>query len=53
MAQSQEAARRLFESQKATLDTLLAHGAIERAQYEKSLSVLREKLGIPDEKKEA
>ena len=38
----------LYEKQKELLDTFLAHGAISREQYEKSLSVLQEKL-LPKE----
>ena len=34
----------LFRKQKELLDTFLAHGAISQAQYDKSLSVLKEKL---------
>ena len=36
----------LFEMQKKTLDTLLAHGALSQADYDKSLGGLREKLKI-------
>ena len=41
----EEKQKRLFEKQKALLDTLLAHGAISEAQYRKSLGDLREKMG--------
>lgn len=34
----------LFERQKQLLDTFLLNGAITKDQYEKSLSVLKEKL---------
>ena len=34
----------LFLNQKATLDSFLEHGAISRAQYEKSLHDLRVKM---------
>ena len=36
----------LFRRQKELLDTFLAHGAITRAQYDKSLTCLIEKMGI-------
>ena len=36
----------LFRRQKKLLDTFLAHGAITRAQYDKSLNCLIEKMGI-------
>lgn len=42
----------LFEKQKKTLDTLLAHGALSRADYEKSLGGLKDKLLI-DSKEDA
>jgi len=38
----------LFRRQKALLDTFLAHGAITRAQYDRSLNCLIEKMGIED-----
>ena len=41
-----EARQKLFENQKALLDTFLSHGAITRAQYEKSLGDLRVKMGV-------
>ena len=37
---------RLFLQQKQTLDTFLKNGAISKAQYNKSLGDLREKMGI-------
>lgn len=40
--------RRLFERQRALLDTFLANGAITRAQYDKSLGDLIVKMGIED-----
>ncbi len=40
----------LFNKQKALLDEFLSHGAIDAAQYEKSLSCLEEKLLGADEK---
>ena len=36
----------LFRRQKELLDTFLAHGAITRAQYDRSLNCLIEKMGI-------
>lgn len=36
----------LYEKQKAMLDQFLKTGAIDKAQYEKSLSGLKEKMGI-------
>lgn len=42
----------LFEKQKKTLDTLLAHGALSKADYEKSLGGLKDKLLI-DSKEDA
>ena len=36
----------LFRRQKALLDTFLANGAITRAQYDKSLNCLIEKMRI-------
>lgn len=41
-----EKKRRLFERQRALLDTFLANGAITRAQYDKSLGDLIIKMGI-------
>lgn len=38
----------LFLRQKELLDTFLANGAVTRAQYDKSLSCLIEKMGIED-----
>jgi len=39
----------LFRRQKDMLDTFLATGAISRAQHDKSLQCLIEKMGIEDE----
>ena len=36
----------LFRRQKELLDTFLANGAITRAQYDRSLNCLIEKMGI-------
>lgn len=49
----EEKNHRLYLQQKETLDTFLGHGAITKAQYDKSLGDLREKMGkriigIPD-----
>ena len=44
-----EKKKALFLKQKELLDTFLAHHAISRAQYDKSLGDLREKMDI-DEK---
>ena len=44
----EEKRRRLFLNQKEVLDTFLKNGAITRAQYEKSLGDLREKMGMQD-----
>ena len=41
--------RDLFIQQKELLDTFLAHGAISRAQYEKSLGDLTKKMGMTEE----
>lgn len=41
-----EKKKELFLKQKRLLDTFLAHGAITRAQYEKSLNGLTEKMGM-------
>ena len=42
----EEKRRKLYEKQKETLDTFLAHGAITKAQYEKSLGDLTRKMGF-------
>lgn len=44
-ATPEEKKRKLYVSQKATLETFLSHGTITRAQYEKSLHDLTEKMG--------
>lgn len=41
-----EKKKELFLAQKKTLDTFLATGAITRAQYDKSLGDLIEKMGM-------
>ena len=41
----EEKNNRLFLEEKALLDTFLAHGAITRAQHDKSLRDLTEKMG--------
>ena len=44
--------KELFRSQKQLLDTFLEHGAISRAQYDKSLGDLIVKMGIKEEPEE-
>ena len=44
--------KELFRSQKQLLDTFLEHGAISRAQYDKSLGDLILKMGIKEEPEE-
>ena len=41
--------KELFRNQKQLLDTFLEHGAISRAQYDKSLGDLILKMGISEE----
>lgn len=41
-----ERKRALFNKQKDLLDTFLSRGAIDRRQYEKSLTCMAEKMGI-------
>ena len=50
-----ERKRALFNKQKDLLDTFLSHGAIDRRQYEKSLTCMAEKMGmeLDGEKREA
>ena len=38
----------LFRDQKRMLDCFLERGAITKAQYEKSLHDLKEKMGVED-----
>lgn len=38
----------LFKNQKELLDTFLSHGAITKAQYDKSLGCLTEKMGMEE-----
>ena len=42
----QEKKYQLFLNQKKTLDLFLEKGAITKAQYDKSLGDLREKMGV-------
>jgi hypothetical protein len=42
----EEKKRDLYLRQKELLDTFLEHGAISRAQYDKSLGDLTEKMGM-------
>ena len=46
---AEEKKRELYLRQKHLLDTFLEHGAISRAQYEKSLGDLTEKMGMTDQ----
>ena len=41
-----EQKRALFNKQKDLLDTFLSRGAIDRRQYEKSLTCMAEKMGM-------
>lgn len=41
----EEKKRKLYEKQKALLDTFLEHRAISQQQYDKSLGDLTEKMG--------
>lgn len=38
--------QKLYEDQKKLLDTFFKTGVIDKAQYEKSLNGLKEKMGI-------
>ena len=42
---TEEKKRKLYEKQKALLDTFLEHRAISKQQYDKSLGDLTEKMG--------
>ena len=42
----EEKKEQLYLKQKHTLATFLEHGAIDRAQYDKSLGDLAEKMGM-------
>ena len=44
-----EQLKKLYMDQKHTLDVFLANGAISKAQYDKSLGDLTEKMGIKPE----
>ncbi len=46
-----EKRRRLYERQAELLDTLLSHGAITRAQYDKSFGDLTVKMGFAEQEK--
>lgn len=46
-----EQQRALFKKQKELLDTFLSHGAIDRRQYEKSLTCMAEKMGMQVDEK--
>lgn len=43
-----ESKKELYENQKETLDKFLKSGAIDKMQYDKSLNVLKEKMGIEE-----
>ena len=43
-----EQLKKLYLDQKKTLDIFLANGAITKAQYDKSLGDLTEKMGMSD-----
>lgn len=45
----EEKKRELYRKQKELLDTFLSHGAISRAQYDKSLGDLTVKMGFSPE----
>ena len=45
-ATPEEKKKQLYVQQKALLDTFLAHHAISRAQYDKSLGDLTVKMGM-------
>ena len=47
-----ERKRALFNKQKDLLDTFLSHGAIDRRQYEKSLTCMAEKMGMKLDKED-
>lgn len=44
-----EQQRALFNKQKDLLDAFLSRGAIDRRQYEKSLTCMAEKMGMQGE----
>ncbi len=44
-----EQKKRLWKTQKETLDEFLRNGALTRAQYDKSLGDLSEKMGIGED----
>lgn len=48
-----EKKKQLYFKQKRMLDTFLDHGAISKAQYNKSLHDLTEKMGMRGEKEQA
>lgn len=51
MDEKEEKKLKLFYDQKKLLDTFLAHGAITKAQYDKSYGDLKIKMNVNDEKK--
>ena len=44
----EEKLKKLYLDRKRTLDIFLEHGAIAKAQYDKSLGDLTEKMGMAD-----
>lgn len=44
----EERKKQLFLNQKKTLDMFLEKGALNQAQYHKSLGDLREKMGVKE-----
>ena len=49
---AEEKKRDLYLRQKQLLDTFLEHGAISRAQYDKSMGDLTVKMGMEPEQKD-
>ena len=49
MDEKEEKRLKLFYDQKKLLDTFLAHGAITKAQYNKSLGDLKIKMNVNDD----
>ena len=46
---AREKKKALFQKQQALLDTFLDHGAISKAQYDKSLGDLKKKMGFEED----
>ena len=51
--QPEERKRALFIKQKDLLDTFLSHGALDRKQYEESLTSMAEEMGMSLNEEEA